>query len=179
LIINSGNVEQLSFQMSADVRRVLELHHSDLIALAPESPLNRGASRDTMESVVDALAAEGDALVRASAQTESAPSIVTEELNRRHAEREARERALQQREAALLAAVEEEEREWVKSQQRLDEELARQREALRLEQKASMQRRAALDDSEAYRKLAMLVVFVVAAFFVVLHHTSSGVIQNE
>jgi hypothetical protein len=159
--------------MSEEVRRVLQLHHADLIALAPESPLNRGASKDSMDSVVDALAAEGDALVRASAHTET-HSIVSEELNRRHAEREARERALQQREAALLAAVEEEEREWVKSQQKLDEELARQREAMRLEQKATMQRRSAADDSEAYRKLAMLLVFIVSAFFVVLHHTSSS-----
>jgi hypothetical protein len=155
---------------------VVSRQHQHLVDLSqltahPDSPLSRGAARAAVHDAVDELTAAGDQLIRASAQAEQ--SVVAEELARRRAERDSRERALQEREIALLAAVEEEERDWVAQQHKLDAELARQRDAQRAELKALRLRRAAADDVEAYRKLLMLVCFIVAALFLVFHHTAA------
>jgi chromosome segregation ATPase len=161
---------------SNEQQSVVVTHHQHLVDLSrltshPDSPLSRGAARAAVDDAVDELTAAGDRLVRATAQSEQ--SLVAEELARRRAEREARERALQEREVALLAAVEEEERDWVAQQHKLDAELARQREAQRAELQSTRARLAAADDVEAYRKLLMLACFILAALFLVFHHTAA------
>lgn len=103
---------------SSTATTVVSRQHQHLVDLSqltshPDSPLSRGAARAAVDDAVDELTAAGDQLIRASAQVEQ--SVVAEELARRRAERDARERALQEREIALLAAVEEEERDWLRN----------------------------------------------------------------
>jgi len=101
-------------------------------------------------------------------------SFVESEAVRRRIEREQRESALAQREIDLLAAVQEEESTYATELRTLDEELARQREAERLERQTILQLAANEAQSELQRKVVMIVIFIIGALFVMFRSTSIG-----
>ena len=72
---------------------------------------------------------------------------------------------MEERERALLAAVADEEREWVEQQRRLDSELARQHDL----EKALQRTIGDAAMSEARKKAALLVLFVVSALLVFMN----------
>ena len=104
-------------------------------------------------------ASDGDAAASSAQST-----LVQAELAARHAAQSARAEQLEARERALLAAVADEEREWVAQQRRLDSELDRQHASERAVERVVGDAAAA----EARKKLVLLGAFVVGALFVFL-----------